>query len=639
MANVFTDPISGNTRFAGTVTVDNINIRGITLGSTSLSSNTVWFPGTAIQWTQVVAPNLPQFTLPAGGVMAYTRQTGAYRWTNNDLVYTLNIAGTLTSATTTNTGDYIVNLPYPVDTTVYDSPTIIGEFWLSSAYNETSNIYKAYAKTITGNTSNVAIRVLAGTADETMSVITSNIALTLQGTVTYNTSSINQIGLTPVATLPDMFYQDTTGRFSVNSNLPPRARIDLYQNSNTPALIVDQYGAGDPIQLRSAGQTKMRITPTGNLDLTGTFLAPVSGAPHVAFNGSAANSNVFLTWLQRTTQTLAGSWWQSAEVPRYSSVPISPAPANGAYIGGVLLPDGRVVFVPNNATTIGLFNTMTNTYSTILAGTPGGFAYSGGVLLPDGRVVFVPRLATTIGLFNPATNAYSTIIMSPAPLSDAYLGGVLIPDGRVVFVPRNATTIGIFNPTTNSYSTISGAPGSRAYVGGVLLPDGRVVFVPSDGTTIGLFNPINNTYSTISGAPGNDTYRGGVLLTDGRVVFVPYNGTNIGLFNPITNTYSTVIMSPTPPAGSYYSGVLLPDGRVAFVPGNTTTIGIFNPATDTYSTILGAPGGTFAYQGGTLLPDGRVLFVPFSATTNIGILSGFPAPPRELCYHPCFNKL
>jgi streptogramin lyase len=639
MASVFTDPISGNTQITGSVTVDNISIRGLTLGATTLSSNAIWLPSTTAQWNQVFSPNLPTFTLPAGGVMSYARQKGLYRWTGNDLVYTINVAGTLTSATTSNLGDFTLNVPYPINTATYSTSTIIGELWLSSVYQNTSNIYKAYAKTIPTNTNSVAIRVLTGTADETMSTIRANTGLTLQGTMTYNTTSFNQTGGVPATYVPAMFYQNTAGQVSVNSNMPPRARLDIYENSNTPALIADQYGSGDALQVRIGGQTKLLVDAQGNLDLPGgIFLAPVSGAPHVAFNGSAANSNVFLTWLQRTTTTLAGSWWQDAATPVYSSVAISPAPASGAYIGGVLLPDGRVVFVPNNATTIGIFNTMTNTYSTILAGTPGNFAYSGGVLLPDGRVVFVPRLATTIGIFNPATNAYSTITMSPAPLSDAYLGGVLLPDGRVVFVPRNATTIGIFNPTTNSYSTVSGAPGSLAYVGGVLLPDGRVVFVPSGATTIGLFNPINNTYSTISGAPGNDTYRGGVLLPDGRVVFVPYNGTNIGLFNPITNTYSTVIMSPTPPAGSYYSGVLLPDGRVAFVPGNTTTIGIFNPATNTYSTILGAP-GTLAYQGGTLLSDGRVLFVPFSATTNIGILSGFSAPPRELCYHPCFNKL
>jgi len=84
---------------------------------------------------------------------------------------------------------------------------------------------------------------------------------------------------------------------------------------------------------------------------------------------------------------------------------------------------------------------VTNAYTTV-AGAPGGNAYFGGVLLPDGRVVFVPTNATTIGLFNPVTNAYTTV--AGAPGNYAYLGGVLLPDGRVVFVPHNATTIGLY---------------------------------------------------------------------------------------------------------------------------------------------------------------------------------------------------
>jgi len=365
---------------------------------------------------------------------------------------------------------------------------------------------------------------------------------------------------------------------------------------------------------------------SGNLDVTGHNFAQVSSAPHVTF--STETSNVFLSWMQRTTTTLAGSWWQTPVTPRYSTIAAG-APGGNAYISGVLLPDGRVVFVPYGATTIGIFTPATNAFSTI-SGPPGGGAYFGGVLLPDGRVVFVPHNATTVGIFNPATNTYSTIAGPPG--NYAFLGGVLLPDGRVIFVPHVATMIGIFNPATNAYSTIaSGASGSGAYLGGVLIPDGRVIFVPGNSATIGIFNPATNTYSTIGGMPGGGAYQGGVLLPDGRVVLVPSNATGIGLFNPVTNAYSTIASG-----GSYACGVLLPDGRALLLPVNATTFGIFNPATNAFSTIAGAPGGAANY-GGVLLPDGRVVFVPYISTT-IGIISGFPRPPPELCYHPCFNK-
>jgi streptogramin lyase len=369
--------------------------------------------------------------------------------------------------------------------------------------------------------------------------------------------------------------------------------------------------------------------------------------PYVSFDGSTTNRDLFLKWMQYVTSTeyrfkfkrpeLASStWWNAGNsVTQYDNYTYSTIAGAYGYSGGVLLPDGRVVFVPYNATTIGIFNPNTNTYSTI-AGAPGNYAYVGGVLLPDGRVVFVPYDATTIGIFNPITNIYSTI--AGAPGNAAYSGGVLLPDGRVLFVPLNATTIGFFNPSTNTYSTIAGAPGNSAYAGGVLLPDGRVVFVPYNATTIGIFNPNTNTYSTIAGAPGGGAYYGGVLLPDGRVLFVPRATTYIGIFNSLTNTYSSIAG-----ANGCSGGVLLPDGRVVFVPAVYTisSIGFFNPSTNTYSIIAtGTLPGSLQYFGGVLVPDGRVLFVPSSIDT-IGILTPTQLarpPPLELCYHPCFNK-
>ena len=58
---------------------------------------------------------------------------------------------------------------------------------------------------------------------------------------------------------------------------------------------------------------------------------------------------------------------------------------------------------------------------------------NGGVLLPDGRVVLVPSNAATIGLYDPATNTMTVgpnVGMGPGK----YIGGVLLPDGRVVLV-------------------------------------------------------------------------------------------------------------------------------------------------------------------------------------------------------------
>jgi len=386
---------------------------------------------------------------------------------------------------------------------------------------------------------------------------------------------------------------------------------------------------------------------TGHLDTPEGVTAYRSQIPHLIPN--IENTSKFLAWLQRTTTIGKTSWWSSVITPLYRAITLTISGTTNYYQGGgVNIPDGRVVFTPFSATNVGVFNTNTNTFTTYI-GPPGTSAYVGSVLVPDGRVIFVPYSATTIGVFNPFTNTFSTPVTGGAWGSSAYGGGVLVPDGRVIFVPLSASTIGVFTPSTNSYSTISPTPtlpGSSAFMGGVLLPDGRVLFIPYSANVIGIFNPIGNTYSTIAlPAQKASQYSGGVLLTDGRVLFVPSTGTTIGFFNYLTNTFST--FTPTSPvlpgttSAQFDGGVLLPNGNVLFVPNSATSIWIFNPINNTYSVITPAspalPSGSSIFSGGLLLPDGRVVMIP-SSQTAMGILSGFTRPPRELCYHPSFNK-
>ena len=656
----------GNVGVGTTIPVQTLDVRGsIRLDGAmyDASNNPIWLPSSSIQWN--ASPTPPTFTLPGGAAVTYGRSNGVYRWVGDDFTYNVNIAATVTTAPgaplTPATSNYLLTLPYPVLSATYPTPTVIGDLWLTTTNpaQDTSNMFKAYAATIPTNANSVTVRALTGTTDESLATLVVGTAFTLQGTLIYRTTTINQSFTVPALYTQSSVIQDQDGNLGVNLPSPtmPRGGFDIYSsNAVIPALVVDQRSTGDIVSLRDAGVAVVTVDGNGNvgigtttpvaplhvignarvageqtvtdLDITGYNYAPVSSAPHVAF--SAATSNVFLRWLHRTTSAVSGSWWQTPATPIYST--IGGMPGSNSFEGGVLLPDGRVVFVPRDAGAIGIFNPATNTYSTI-GNLPGTGKFVGGVLLPDGRVVFVPWNATAIGIFNPSTNIYSTIgDVGAATLK--YYGGVLLPNGQVVFVPNNGTTIGIFNPATNVFSTIGGMPGGFAYAGGVLLPDGRVLFVPNGATTIGIFNPVTNSYSTIGDMPGNAAYQGGVLIPDGRVVFVPRNATTIGIFNPVTNTYSTI--GGMPGANSYVGGVLLPDGRVLFVPGSDTTIAIFNPTTNAYSTIASGT-SNFAYFGGVLLPDGRVVFVPGNATT-IGILSGFAAPPRELCYHPCFNK-
>jgi streptogramin lyase len=194
----------------------------------------------------------------------------------------------------------------------------------------------------------------------------------------------------------------------------------------------------------------------------------------------------------------------------------------------VLLRDGRVLFIPSNATAIGIFDPTTNAYREI----PGQwcpYAYWGGVLLTDGRVVFLPSHAKQIGVFDPKTHALSHIPRPRMQCIGAYTGGMLLRDGRVMFVPLGAEPI-VFDPTTNECSEIPIVEEPEPYTGSVMLADGRAVLLPHVTNNIGIFDPTTNSLRAFPSGPGmSGTYRSGVLLPNGNVVLVPWDTENIGI--------------------------------------------------------------------------------------------------------------
>eukprot|EP01043_Picozoa_sp_COSAG02_P051095 COSAG02_NODE_5336_length_4426_cov_2.244973_6_plen_433_part_01 len=259
--------------------------------------------------------------------------------------------------------------------------------------------------------------------------------------------------------------------------------------------------------------------------------------------------------------------------------------------------------------------------------------FNGAVLLPDGRVVFVPCTFTNVVLFEPSTG---TLTLGPA------VAGTYVPydpwdpkpDGRP-FPNLRCTS---HDPRANDrYRDLC----CNNFNGGVLLPDGRVVFVPATSTTVGIFDPSTGAFNRgpnvtvhlqqllfrpISSGADNNLFRGGVLLPDGRVVFVPFDSTTVGLFDPSTSTYTSVNRYNPIQRHGFSGGVLLPDGRVVFVPYDWGIVVLFDPSTNTYTVRPGTDlpnslykgASTALFGGGVLLPDGRVVFVPSSLPGFIG---------------------
>ena len=355
------------------------------------------------------------------------------------------------------------------------------------------------------------------------------------------------------------------------------------------------------------------------------------------------------------------------------------------YAGGVLLLDGRVMLVPHDEDSIGLYDPYHSLFATGPSVGFGKCKYAGGVLLPDGRVVLIPQCPYRgmhkendqlngllyVAIYDPRNETISFKANSDLQYNfnsqgdfQVYCGGVLLPDGRVLAVPsyippqsvsEDNVGIGIYDPKTNEFHENFGHTSKtrtshlyNQYSGGVLMPDGRVLFVPNASSAIGLYDPRTNTFA--DGPTLSYTgYVGGVLCPDGRVVLVPDTASYIYMFDPVTNTATAAIS-----ATGYRGGVLLRDGRVAMVPSTSRGVLMFNP--DRYSSttpVSGCPTedttkcSVGAYFGAVVLPNGTVVLAPHEAD-RIGLFSinisskaysvpTVPAPWNALLL-PYYNK-
>ena len=109
--------------------------------------------------------------------------------------------------------------------------------------------------------------------------------------------------------------------------------------------------------------------------------------------------------------------------------------SSGAYVGGVLAPNGDIHFIPRSAVVGQKIDAsgVVSTYSLVYTTTN---AYQGGVLAPNGDIHFVPRSAVVGQKISAASvvSTYSLVYTTNL----AYRGGVLAPNGDIHFVPLAA---------------------------------------------------------------------------------------------------------------------------------------------------------------------------------------------------------
>jgi len=581
----------------------------------------------------------------------------------NVIVTTMNISSILnTQSIYSSTGLLGINTSTPgatlhVQGNIYASNALTAPMVLATT---SLNVATLNTTSIFGTSGQVSIGTTAPTTTASLYVNGNLYATTINttaiNTVSLNTTTINTTaiygtsqGILGVGGQPLGSTLDVLGNLWASNTLSSKNIISTTANITTlNSTSIYSTGASIGINTTATGASLMiagnlyasnALTAT-NIIATGSLYYGedlFKRGPYLTADGS--NATTIQSWVSATCNAVyqTKSFWAMSGTPSYGNIAAGPQ-GQSDYSGSVLLPDGRVLFVPYSASNIGFFNPGTGLFSTV---TPVGLAataskFCGGVLLPNGNVVFVPQNSANIGMFNPISYTYSNILTIGSASQNLFQGGVLAPNGNVIFTPYNSGNVGVYNPSTAIFSNITG-PGLRtnSFAGSVLLPSGNTIFVPSGSSNVGMFNTWSLTYSNYYAiyTTSRADFSGGVLAPNGNVVFVPGSTSSVGVFNPTTKAYSSVSA-----ASGSQGGCLSPSGNIIFSPAYSGSIGLFDPGgVGVYSGIPCASAGATRFVGATQLPDGRVVFCPYQST-NVGVLNTIAPADPAFCLAPYFNK-
>ena len=213
-----------------------------------------------------------------------------------------------------------------------------------------------------------------------------------------------------------------------------------------------------------------------------------------------------------------------------------------AFGGGAALPDGRVVFAPGRFHKVGVFDpskrhgdvseafklypeteTLSQRYGQSVLGTPYEL-FVAPVAIPDGRVVFAPDNAVHAGVFDPSTNEFTLLTAIAADGAKPHFrGAALAGDGKVVMCPTSYPAVWTFDPGTDALETLplpamtDGVTDQR-WKGAAAMLDGRVVCTPHktgwvlmyDGGASPKLSLVGPTQTT-----GTQRHDGAATLADG----------------------------------------------------------------------------------------------------------------------------
>ena len=576
----------------------------IGIGTTNSSGTSLYVQG------NVYASNALTTTNIFSVLMNVTTLNAASLTVSSIIQGSLNVGNTITAtnvfaAGTVNASVLNVSSLFGQTAYVSNSVTTTNVFASGTVNTSTINVGSFFTSNLVINSQapQGATLYVSGNAYVSNSVTTTNVFAS--GTV--NTSTIN-VG---------SFF---TSNLVINSQAPQGATLYVSGNayvSNSVTTTNVYATVANVVTLNSASVLVSSLTVTGNLTMGNSLTTQTIYYGQDLFKRgpflqpSPTNGPTIQSWISATCNASSQpvrSWWATSPAPVFGNV----GATSGVWYGSLLLPDGRVLFVPQTGGNLGFFSPSTGLFSTQTFG-PSGF--SGGVLTPSGNVVLI---GSNVVVLNPLTLTYSNI---PTGAS-GFMGGVLTPTGNVAFPVLG--NIGLVNPYTFAYSNLG--PVSSNLAGAVLLPNGNVFFGGS-GANSAVYNtscvasPLGGNFTNVF--TGTSNIQSVVLAPNGNVIGLPAQGGNIVCVRGFTS-------SNVPCGGSFLGGCLLPSGNLV-CGGSSSNVGMFDTTALSFSNLSGSAG-----PGATLLQDGRVIFGPLSG--NVGLLSTMVSVDQAWALSPYFNK-
>lgn len=298
--------------------------------------------------------------------------------------------------------------------------------------------------------------------------------------------------------------------------------------------------------------------------------------------------------------------------------------------------NGKVYFAPQDADTIGVWDPVANTWSTLNPVTYGLTAFANSAFATccatdDGLVVFPPHGHTHFVVLDLATNTMYETAHGLGAIN-AFSGCALASDNAtLVCAPFAATVVGLFNIRTRVFTSgVAHGEGTSAFGGAFWVPGDEFIFSPLGAGEVARYRlATNDLVKTQAHGAGANAFGGVVPLTTGKYFLVPFTATTGGLVDPKFTSgagYSATSAHGVAGGLAFSGGGLMADGRVLLYPRRADNYQIYDPFLDTW-TVGAAHGstGTDSYIGGCALPGGQFVLAPMDAT-GPSLIDTYTAP-------------